>query len=67
MQTILDAGAATAWTFLESCTPGYYNNEGHPDQRACRDGLYGGGSIAFVQMWEAWRAAGDLEGLELTV
>ena len=23
--------------------------------------------IAFVQMWEAWRAAGDLEGLELTM
>ena len=53
--------------FLESCTPGYYNNEGHPNQRAFRDGPYGGGSIAFVQMWEAWRAAGDLEGLELTV
>ena len=52
--------------FLESCTPGYYNNEGHPNARAFRDGPYGGGSIAFVAMWEAWRAAGKLEGLELT-
>ena len=66
MQTIARRWRSTAWTFLESCTPGYYNNEGHPNARAFRDGPYGGGSIAFVAMWEAWRAAGKLEGLELT-
>ena len=66
VQTVLDA-AINRMDFLESCTPGYYNNEGHPNQRAFRDGPYGGGAIAFVQMWESWRAAGNLEGLELTV
>jgi cyclohexanone monooxygenase len=52
--------------FLESCTPGYYNNEGRPAERALQNGFYGGGPVAFVQLIEAWRAAGDLEGLELT-
>ena len=66
VQTILDS-AINRMDFLESCTPGYYNNEGHPNERAFRDGPYGAGSIAFIQMWEAWRAAGALEGLELTV
>ena len=65
VQAVLDA-AINRLDFLESCTPGYYNNEGHPNARAFRDGPYGGGSIAFVAMWEAWRAAGKLEGLELT-
>ena len=61
-------GARSTEQFLESCTPGYYNNEGQPDDRErAADGSYGGGSIAFVKMLEAWRAAGDLEGLELTV
>ena len=52
--------------FLESCTPGYYNNEGQPQQRSVRNGSYGLGSITFIELLEAWRAAGDLAGLELT-
>ncbi len=65
VQTILDL-AISRMDFLESCTPGYYNNEGRPSERSSRDGVYGGGSIAFTRMWEEWRAKGDLEGLELT-
>ena len=42
MKAVLDA-AINRMDFLESCTPGYYNNEGHPNQRAFRDGPYGGG------------------------
>jgi cyclohexanone monooxygenase len=52
--------------FLEACTPGYYNNEGRPGERSLRNGSYGAGSIAFIQVLEAWREAGDLAGLELT-
>jgi cyclohexanone monooxygenase len=52
--------------FLESCTPGYYNNEGKPAQRSGQNGFYGGGSIAFIKLLETWRADGSLEGLELT-
>jgi cyclohexanone monooxygenase len=73
-----DADAEAAWVdtivnlsqmnqqFLESCTPGYYNNEGKPAERSVKDGSYGAGSVAFIKVLEQWRAAGDLAGLELT-
>jgi cyclohexanone monooxygenase len=51
--------------FLESCTPGYYNNEGKPAESSVKNGSYGAGSVAFIKVLEAWRAAGDLAGLEL--
>ena len=65
VQTILDL-AQNNLDFLESCTPGYYNNEGKPAERSGQDGFYGGGSIAFIRVLEAWRAEGSLAGLELT-
>ena len=52
--------------FQAECTPGYYNNEGKPNLRAVQNGPYGAGSIAFIKLLENWRAAGGLEGLELT-
>jgi cyclohexanone monooxygenase len=52
--------------FLESCTPGYYNNEGKPGERSQRNGFYGAGPIAFVKLLEEWRAEGSLAGLQLT-
>ena len=53
-------------SFLESCTPGYYNNEGRPAERSLKNGSYGAGSVAFIKVLEEWRAAGDLAGLQLT-
>ena len=73
-----DADAEAAWVdtivglsqmnqrFLESCTPGYYNNEGKPGERSVKNGSYGAGSIAFIKVLEQWRADGTLPGLELT-
>ncbi|MGH7025488.1 MAG: flavin-containing monooxygenase [Caulobacteraceae bacterium] len=52
--------------FAAECTPGYYNNEGKPNPKAVQNGFYGAGPIRFVEVLEAWRAKGDLEGLELT-
>jgi cyclohexanone monooxygenase len=50
--------------FFESCTPGYYNNEGNlTDRRG--GGTYLPGLNAFNRLLEDWRAKGDLEGLEL--
>jgi cyclohexanone monooxygenase len=49
--------------FLESCTPGYYNNEGKPAARNVQGGSYGGGPVAFVQVLEQWRADGGMRGL----
>jgi len=51
--------------FLESCTPGYYNNEGKLSERAAQNGFYGGGSVQFFQILRDWRAEGSLRGLEL--
>jgi cyclohexanone monooxygenase len=52
--------------FLRNCTPGYYNNEGKPNERSAQNGFYGGGSIAFIKLWDDWRAEGGLKGLELS-
>ncbi|HZZ34833.1 MAG TPA: monooxygenase, partial [Caulobacteraceae bacterium] len=65
VQTIIDS-AIMRQRFQEECTPGYYNNEGKPSALAARNGFFGRGPIAFVQILEAWRAAGDLQGLEVT-
>ncbi len=51
--------------FFEECTPGYYNNEGKPSERAARNGPYGRGPIEFVRLLDEWRAEGSLKGLEL--
>jgi cyclohexanone monooxygenase len=64
VQTIVDLSQMNL-AFLESCTPGYYNNEGKPAARSVRNGWYGGGSPAFIRVLEEWRARGDLDGLEL--
>jgi cyclohexanone monooxygenase len=58
--------AVLAQDFLESCTPGYYNNEGKPGERSGQNGFYGGGSVEFFRILNDWRAAGGLAGLELT-
>jgi cation diffusion facilitator CzcD-associated flavoprotein CzcO len=64
VQTIIDS-ALMRQKFQEECTPGYYNNEGKPSALAARNGPYGKGSIAFIQLIKDWREKGDLEGLEL--
>ena len=56
--------ARNARAFQESCTPGYYNNEGKPGELSGQNTSYGGGPIAFVKLLEDWRAAGTLQGLE---
>jgi len=58
--------AVLAREFLESCTPGYYNNEGKPGERSGQNGFYGGGSVEFFRILHEWREAGGLQGLELT-
>lgn len=48
------------------CTPGYYNNEGHPEGRNREWFLgYPGGAMAFFQHLDRWRSTGTWDGLEL--
>jgi cyclohexanone monooxygenase len=46
------------------CTPGYYNNEGHPEEG--NGGIFGGyplGAQAYFQYLDQWRSTGTFEGL----
>ena len=66
VQGILDAGGGRE-DFQESCTPGYYNNEGRPGEGpGWFGGNYGGGAPSYFALLQAWRDAGDLAGLDLT-
>jgi cation diffusion facilitator CzcD-associated flavoprotein CzcO len=49
------------------CTPGYYNNEGNPDESA-GSALrgYPEGAAAFFSYLERWSASGEFEGLVLS-
>ncbi|MDH6554401.1 cyclohexanone monooxygenase [Streptomyces sp. SAI-117] len=63
VQTVFESSRANL-EFLESCTPGYYNNEGQPNATAARrNGAYGPGIVAFDHLISAWRAEGTWQGL----
>lgn len=49
------------WT--SNCPPSFWNEEGKASSRTLRNGPYGHGVPAMVAIIEAWRAAGDLNGL----
>ena len=51
--------------FLEECTPGYYNNEGKPDQRSAQDGYYGAGPVQYFSVLRQWREGGAMPGLDI--
>ena len=50
-------------SFLEACTPGYYNNEGSPRAGSAFFGAYTPGINAFNRLLEEWRDQGDMVGL----
>lgn len=52
--------------FLAECTPGYYNNEGKPAERALQNSNYGAGSEAFFKVLRDWRDDGTMQGLEIS-
>ena len=52
--------------FQQSCTPGYYNNEGRPEEGpGWFGGNYSAGAQEFFKLLRDWRAAGGMQGLEL--
>jgi len=57
---------------IAGCTPGYINREGQVDKltpeeqaNASRGGLFPGGYQRFLDVLEAWRENGEMEGLEI--
>ena len=51
-------------SFADTCTPGYYNNEGRPSTKTRQSFFYMGGATEFADLLEAWREDGTLQGLE---
>jgi len=64
VERVVQASSRTG-DFAENCTPGYYNEEGHPGPASRQNGFFFGGPTEFVDLLAAWRAAGDLAGLAL--
>ena len=64
--TIVELASGGRWRLAccESCTPGYYNNEGKPNPLAKQSSPYGGGSIRFFKLLKEWREDGKFEGLQ---
>jgi cyclohexanone monooxygenase len=52
--------------FQNSCTPGYYNNEGGERSGGLNGQTYTPGINRFNALLAEWRAQGDMQGLELT-
>ncbi|GAA4877290.1 flavin-containing monooxygenase [Pseudonocardia benzenivorans] len=63
VRTVVDSARRNA-EFLKTCTPGYYNNEGHPNVEAFkRNGAYAPGVWRFEKTVEEWRSTGGFDGL----
>jgi cyclohexanone monooxygenase len=53
--------------FYSECTPGYYNSEGAAGNRqGFFSDMYGAGPLRFFELLAAWRADGEMAGIELS-
>ena len=66
VQTILDKGVRGGIIGDETCTPGYYNNEGKPREHFEQMVSYGDGPIPFFNLLAKWRDTGDFAGLSIS-
>jgi cyclohexanone monooxygenase len=58
--------AVPYFTYLTTCTPGYYNGElKAPDKTGSRSAVYMGSVVDHKRRLEAWRADGSFEGMKL--
>jgi cyclohexanone monooxygenase len=66
VREIITLAGMGAMTFLQECTPGYYNREGQLGEGANpQSSPYAPGLNAFNALLERWREQGDLQGLAL--
>ena len=65
LQTILDKGVRGGIIGDETCTPGYYNNEGKPRAHFEQMVSYGDGPIPFFNLLAKWRDTGEFAGLTI--
>ncbi|OBG33065.1 NAD(P)/FAD-dependent oxidoreductase [Mycolicibacter heraklionensis] len=50
----------------ETCTPGYYNREGHANARLRQDSFFFGSPTEYADILAAWRRSGTLDGFTIT-
>ena len=65
VQTILDKGVRGGIIGDETCTPGYYNNEGKPRAHFEQMVSYGDGPIPFFKLLAKWRDNSEFAGLTI--
>jgi cyclohexanone monooxygenase len=51
--------------FLKDCTPGFFNNEGKPEEWPPQNCSFGGTTREFHEILETWRTDGRLDGLRM--
>jgi cyclohexanone monooxygenase len=59
------ARTAERRAFLDTCTPGYIDQEGRRDSLFAHNSAHPGGPAAYIERLEAWRADGRMEGLTI--
>jgi cation diffusion facilitator CzcD-associated flavoprotein CzcO len=64
VDTVVARSAATAER-ARTCTPGYYNREGKADAKTRQGSFFFGAPTEYADILDAWRANGDLDGLEI--
>lgn len=65
---IINSFGAGDPAYRQQCTPGYYNNEGRPEEASARVKtalFYGGGTAQFFDLLKEWRNEGGMEGMTL--
>ena len=65
VQTIRNKGVRGGIIGDETCTPGYYNNEGKPRAHFEQMVSYGDGPIPFFNLLAKWRDTGEFAGLTI--
>lgn len=64
VRTVIDRSQVRV-DYLKSCTPGYFNNEGKPEQRAPQNVSFGGSTREFFEILTEWRRTGWDHDMEL--
>ena len=64
VQAVKDSAYANSG-FSDSCTPGYYNNEGKPGPESRQNGFFMGEPGEFMKILEECRAKGGMTGLSV--
>ena len=63
---VLYGTVAGVAAYNATCTPGYMNSEQSMNEKSARNLAYLGSIIDYAAHLKAWRAAGGMEGVEVT-